>query len=249
MLAFLVLPLAALFLRAPLNDIVTRLQTPQVRQVVVLSFGTSVTTALVTVTLGTPVSYLLARYRFRLRGLLETITDLPIVLPPAVAGVALLIAFGRQGVIGSSLARLGITVGFTPVAVVMAQTFVSAPLYVRAAQIGFAAVGAEMEEAAQLDGASQWQIFRHLMVPVAWTALLGGCAMTWARAIGEFGATIIFAGNLAGRTQTMPLAIYLGFEFDLNAVLTLSVILVCASFFVLFVLRGFLKRQHVDSVA
>jgi len=248
MLAFLILPLVALFLRAPLDDIVAQLQTPQVRQVVALSFSTSLATALVAVVIGTPLSYLLARYRFPLRGILDTVTGLPIVLPPAVAGVALLVAFGRQGVFGSTLAGLGITVGFTPVAVIMAQTFVAAPLYIRAAQIGFAAVGTEMVEAAELDGASQWQVFRHLMVPLAWTALLGGCAMTWARAIGEFGATIIFAGNLAGRTQTMPLAIYLGFAFDLNTVLSLSVILVCSSFFVLFILRGLLKREPIDSV-
>jgi molybdate transport system permease protein len=125
----------------------------------------------------------------------------------------------------------------------MAQIFIAAPFYVKAARIGFAAIDWELEQAAGLDGANPWQVFRFVIIPLSWTALLGGSVMTWARAMGEFGATIIFAGNFPGRTQTMPLAIYLGFELDLNIALTLSVILVLFSFLVLMLVKGLLQRE------
>jgi molybdate transport system permease protein len=141
------------------------------------------------------------------------------------------------------LADLGIQVAFTQIAVIMAQTFVAAPFYVKAASIGFAAVDAELEQAAAIDGAGTWQSFRHVTVPLAWAAMLSGAVMTWARALGEFGATILFAGNYLGRTQTMPLAIYIGFELDLDVALTLAAILVLLSFLVLFVVKGILQRE------
>jgi molybdate transport system permease protein len=174
--------------------------------------------------------------------LIDTLIDLPTVLPPSVAGVALLMAFGRQGLFGPWLSWLGMSIPFTQLAVVLAQTFVAAPYYVRAATLGFAAVDCELRKAAALDGASRWQIFHLVMVPMAWMSLMSGCVMTWARALGEFGATIIFAGNFPGRTQTMPLAIYIGFEIDLNVALTLSAILICCSFLILIVVKGFLRR-------
>jgi len=127
--------------------------------------------------------------------------------------------------------------------VVLAQTFVAAPFYVKAASVGFAGIEPELEQAAALDGASVWQVFRHVTLPLAWTGLLSGAMMAWARALGEFGATIIFAGNYPGRTQTMPLAIYVGFELDLDAALTLAVILVGCSFIALMVVKGFLRRD------
>jgi len=161
---------------------------------------------------GTPLAYLLARRRFRGRTALDTLIDLPMVLPPSVAGIALLVAFGRRGLVGQYLTVAGIELAFTQMAVVLAQIFVAAPFYIKAAAAGFAGVDRELEQAAALDGATPLQVARYVTVPLAWTSLFGGAVMTWARALGEFGATIIFAGNFVGRTQTMPLAIYQGFE-------------------------------------
>jgi molybdate transport system permease protein len=196
-----------------------------------------------TILLGTPVAYLMARRDFPSKQAIDALLDLPTVLPPAVAGVALLMAFGRRGLLGSLLAPLGMHVTFTPVAVVMAQMFVAAPFYLRSAILGFTAVDVELEQSASLDGASEWQIFRHVVLPLSHNALLSGAVMTWARALGEFGATIIFAGNLPGRTQTMPLAIYLGFELDLSLALTLAVILMALSFLVLIAVKLLISRN------
>jgi molybdate transport system permease protein len=152
-------------------------------------------------------------------------------------------AFGRRGLVGEWLEVWGLHIAFTQVAVVLAQTFIAAPFFVKAATIGFANVDRDLEQAAELDGASRAHVFRFITLPLSWSALLSGAVMTWARALGEFGATIIFAGNYPGRTQTMPLAIYIGFELDLDVALTLSVILVGCSFLVLMVVKGFLQRE------
>ncbi|MBI3942614.1 MAG: molybdate ABC transporter permease subunit [Chloroflexi bacterium] len=243
LLVFLALPLIALLLRTPPLQLVANLGNPQVMQAIALSMGTSLATTVLTLIVGTPVAYLLARRRFPFHRAIDTLVDLPTVLPPAVAGVALLMAFGRRGILGGTLDDLGIHIAFTQIAVVLAQTFVASPFFIKAATLGFAGIEPELEQAAALDGASGWQIFRFVTVPLAWTALLSGSVMTWARALGEFGATIIFAGNFPGRTQTMPLAIYIGFELDLNIALTLSVILVGCSFLVLMVVKGVLHRE------
>jgi molybdate transport system permease protein len=243
LVAFLLVPLAALLLRLSPTALLAHLVQPQVAQAIGLSMATTSTTLLITLLVGTPVGYLLGRGQFRGRQVLDTLIDLPMVLPPAVAGIALLLAFGRRGLFGQYLNELGITIAFTQTAVVMAQLFVAAPFYVKAAAAGFAAIDRELEQAAALDGAGEWQIFRLITLPMARTALLGGAVMTWARALGEFGATIIFAGNFPGRTQTMPLAIYLGFELDLDIALTLAVILLAASFLVLLVVKGVLGQR------
>jgi molybdate transport system permease protein len=243
MLAFISLPLLALFLRISPVRLLANLQEPQVLQAIGLSLATSLAATLITVIFGTPLAYALARNAFRHHRLIDTLIDLPIVLPPAVAGVALLVAFGRRGLFGGVLNILGINIAFTAAAVIIAQIFISAPFYIKAAKLGFANIDWELEQAAGLDGANPWQVFRFVIVPLAWASLLGGSVMTWARAMGEFGATIIFAGNFPGRTQTMPLAIYLGFELDLYVALTLSVILVGFSFFVLMVVKGILQRE------
>jgi len=138
---------------------------------------------------------------------------------------------------------VGFSIPFTVIAVIMAQTFVAASLYVKAAAIGFAAIDPELKQAAALDGASRWQVFRFVTLPLSWMSLLSGSVMTWARALGEFGATIIFAGNFPGRTQTMPLAIYIGFEVDINITIALSIILIFFSFFTLLVVKGILHRR------
>lgn len=243
LLLFLTVPLLALIVRAAPADLLANLFDPEVAQAVWLSMATTTTTLLLTLLLGAPVAYLLARRRFRGRAVLDTLIDLPIVLPPLVAGIALLLAFGRRGLLGQQLSVLGVDIAFTQVAVIMAQLFVAAPFFVKAATAGFANVDREIEYAAALDGASSFQVFRLITLPLSSAALLAGAIMTWARALGEFGATIIFAGNFPGRTQTMPLAIYLGFELDLSRTLTLAAILLLASFLVLFVVKVLLRQR------
>jgi molybdate transport system permease protein len=243
LLLFLALPLVAMFLRTPPAQLLANLGQSQVIQAVSLSMLTTSITLAVTIVFGTPVAYLLARYNFPFRRVIDTLLDLPTVLPPSVAGIALLMAFGRRGLVGEWLGVWGLHIAFTQVAVVLAQTFIAAPFYVKAAMLGFAGVDHDMEQAAALDGAGRRQVFRFITLPLAWSALLSGAVMTWARALGEFGATIIFAGNYPGRTQTMPLAIYIGFELDLDVALTLSVILVGCSFLVLIVVKGLLQRE------
>lgn len=244
LLFFFGLPLLALFLRATPVALMANLKAEQVQQAVWLSIGTTLVTTLITIVFGTPLAYALARRYFARQRWIDTLIDLPTVLPPAVAGVALLMAFGRRGILGSYLELLGLRIAFTPLAVVLAQTFIAAPLYVKSAVLGFSAIDIELEQAAGLDGASGWQVFRYVIIPLSWTALLSGSVMTWARALGEFGATIIFAGNFPGRTQTMPLAIYIGFELDLNVALTLSIILIGFSFVAIMIVKGVLGREY-----
>jgi molybdate transport system permease protein len=215
----------------------------QVTQAISLSLATSSVTTLITLVIGTPVAYLLGTRRFKGYHIVDTLIDIPTVLPPSVAGVALLMAFGRRGLVGTLLADKGITIPFTLVAVVMAQLFIASPLYVRSATVGFSRIEKELKQAAALDGANRWQVFRYIIMPLSGNALLSGGVMTWARALGEFGATIIFAGNFPGRTQTMPLAIYIGFEIELNIALTLSIILICFSFLTLILVKGFLHKR------
>ncbi|MBA3946790.1 MAG: molybdate ABC transporter permease subunit [Herpetosiphonaceae bacterium] len=242
LLLFLVVPLLALVLRVAPAALLAHLVDRTVAQAIGLSISTTLTSTLLTLVTGTPVAYLLARRRFRGHGALDTLLDLPMVLPPAVAGIALLIAFGRQGLLGRYLKDAGIEIAFTGVAVVLAQTFVAAPFYVKAAATGFSGIERELELAAAIDGAGPLRIFQAITLPLAWPVLLGGLVMTWARALGEFGATIIFAGNFPGRTQTMPLAIYIGFELDFDVALTLAVLLLASSFAVLFVVKYMLGR-------
>ena len=243
LLAFLALPLLGLLFYSSPEELWASLARPEVRTAVGLSLRTSTWATLAAVLLGTPLAYLLARREFRGRLLLDNLIDLPIVLPPAVAGLALLLVFGRRGWVGAPLDALGLRITFTQLAVVMAQTFIAVPLFVRAAVIGFAAVEPELEDAAAIDGANGWQVFRRISLPLARRSLLTGVALAWARALGEFGATIIFAGNFPGRTQTMPLAIYLGFELDMGVAVALSVILVGVSFGVLLVIKVVLGRK------
>ena len=240
---FIAIPILAMFLRLSPYNFWQNLQHDQVLTAIRISLLTSISTVGISILLGTPVAYILSRRRNRFNRFIDTLIDLPTVLPPAVAGVALLMAFGRRGVLGVWLASLGISLPFTTVAVIMAQTFIAAPLYIKAATLGFDAVDCELRKAAALDGANRWQTFRYVMFPMASSSILSGSVMTWARAMGEFGATIIFAGNFPGRTQTMPLAIYLGFEIDMNVALTLSVILICFAFLTLVLVKGFLHRK------
>jgi molybdate transport system permease protein len=237
LLLFLIVPLLVLLVRAIEADLLQQLTQPAVAQALRLSLVTSIVSTLITITLGTPLAYSLARRKVPARSAIETLLDLPIVLPPAVAGLALLLTFGRRGFFGPLLDSLGISIPFTTVAVIMAETFVAAPFFIRSAQTGFANVSHHLEESAADLGAGSWQMFRRVTLPLAGAALLSGAILSWARALGEFGATILFAGSFIGRTQTMPLAIYQALETDLGSAIAIAAILVLISFVFLAVLR------------
>jgi molybdate transport system permease protein len=203
-----------------------------------LSVVTTTISLGLTVVLGLPLAFVLARRAFRGKWLVEAIVDLPIVLPPAVAGLALLLAFGRRGLLATPFEVLGIEVAFTTIAVILAQVFVSAPFFVRSARTGIAGVDRDLEDAARVDGASEARLFRTITVPLAGGALAAGLVMSWARALGEFGATIMFAGNVTGRTQTLPLVVYGEFQAgDLEASIAAAAILVLAALAVLIAIR------------
>lgn len=228
-LGLFALPLVAVILRSISPDFLKSALSEQALDALNLSLTTSSITTIVAAVFGTPLAYLMWRWTSRHKAWLEVLLDLPIVLPPSVAGLALLIAFGRNGLFGPALYILGIRLPFTTAAVVLAQTFVAAPLYVRSARIGFAGMDQQIIEAAHVEGASHWQLFYEVMIPLTARVLLSGAILTWTRAVGEFGATILFAGNLQGITQTMPMAIYLGFESNLGVALVLSVVLMVVS--------------------
>lgn len=241
LLILLLVPLVALVARTAPAAVWQAAGHETTRQAIALSLRTSTITVLLVLVFGTPLAYLVGRRRPPRVSLLEVLIDLPTVLPPAVAGLALLMAFGRRGLLGGLLEPLGIQIPFTTLAVVMAQTFVAAPYYIKTAAVSLSGVSRELEQAAALDGATAWATFRHVMLPLTWQGIVGGATLCWARALGEFGATIIFAGNLPGRTQTMPLAVYLGFEADMNQALTLAAILLALSFGLLFTVRATLR--------
>ncbi len=237
LILFLVLPVLALLLRTSGAEVWASLAEPQAWQAIWLSLQTTTVAAGLTVLLGTPLAYLLARREFPGKRAVDTLVELPTVLPPAVAGVALLVALGRQGLVGRWLAAAGMPLAFTTAGVVLAQLFVAGPLFVKTLAVGFKALDPEAHEAAAIDGASRWQAFRYITAPLAYPAAVSGAALSWARALGEFGATILFAGNFPGRTQTMPLAIYIGFETNFDVALALSAILIAVSFAVLIVVK------------
>lgn len=225
MVAFFVVPFLALIWRAVTLEGRVGTEELSIVSAVLLSLGTTAVTVVVIIILGTPLAYFLARFHFPLKRLVTVFIEMPIVMPPVVAGLALLSAFGRRGLIGSALAELNITVTFTVTAVVLAQLFVSAPFYIRAAQSRFESVPREYEDAAAVDGANRWVTFWMVILPQSYRALLTGLILSWARALGEFGATILFAGNLQGRTQTMPLLVYGALERDLRVTFVTALIL------------------------
>jgi len=238
---FLGIPVLNLVARAVLNgSLQVALGTQAVLDALWLSLVTTSISLVITVVLGLPLAFLLARRSFRGKGLIETVVDIPIVLPPSVAGLALLLVFGRRGLLAAPFEFLGISVPFTTVAVILAMTFVSAPFFIRSARTGIAGVERDLEDAARVDGASERQLFRSITLPLAGTALAAGLVMTWARSLGEFGATIMFAGNVQGRTQTLPLVVYSEFQGGgLDASVAAAAILVLAAFGVLVAVRVF----------
>ncbi len=230
MLALLFLPLLALAIRAVGSAAslpgMRALASRPALEAVRLSLSTTAISVLIIAGLGTPLAYVFARYRFPLKRVLNMLVELPIVLPPVVAGLALLLTFGRRGLLGEPLAAAGLQLPFSTAAVVIAQVFVAAPFFIRAAQVQFRSIPPELEEAASMDGASGWQVFWHIILPLSARGLVVGVLLSWARALGEFGATILFAGNLQGRTQTMPLFVYSVFERDFDAALWAALLLV-----------------------
>ena len=238
LLVLLGLPIAAMVLRVPPAALWSRLHDPLVLEALRLSIVTSVAATAAIVALGLPMAYLLATRDFPGRRIVEILIDLPLVLPPTVAGVALLAAFGRAGLAGGALQAAGITLPFTTLGVVVAQTFVAIPFFIGAARSGLADVDRRYLDMAATLRSTPGRTFFRVMLPLAFPALLSGAAMSWARALGEFGATITFAGNLPGVSQTMPLAVYLALQSDLEAALTLSVLLLGVALVVLVVVRG-----------
>lgn len=233
-LAFLALPIAAIFLRVPPGEAYA---SPVARDALRLTVETSAVANAVFVAVGTPAAYVLAVRRFPGRGALLTVCELPLVLPPAVAGIGLLVAFGRAGLLGDTLGALGWEVAFTRAAVVLAVLFVAGPLYVRGAVAAFEAVDRECLEAARTLGAGPGRVFARVAVPMAAGGLAAAWATAFARGVGEFGATIIFAGSLRGVTQTLPLAVYAQFQSDLDSALAIGGLLILFAVLVLACVR------------
>jgi molybdate transport system permease protein len=232
-LTFLLLPLLALFLRVPPGDLVDALGSQAAREALVVSLETSAVAHAFILAIGTPVAYLLATKRFRGRDALISAIDLPLVLPPAVAGIALLAAFGRRGLLGDSFEALGISIPFTKAAVVLAVIFVASPFYLRQGIAAFAGVDDDLLAAARTLGAGPFRRFRRVALPLALPGLAVGSSLAFARGLGEFGATIMFAGSVPGVTQTLPLAIYGQLDQDFDTALAIGCLLVLVSVAVL----------------
>ncbi len=242
--AFIGLPIIALLVRAGQQDGFWDAVSGDVALTALrLSLVTSLISMAVVVLVGTPFAYWLARRQGAAARGIDTLVELPIVLPPVVAGVAMLMAFGRGGLLGSALADMGIVIPFTTVAVVFAQVFVAAPFYIRSAKLGFQSVGRDYEEVSQTLGVSPWSTFWRTTLPLAGPSVATGLGLAWARALSEFGATVMFAGNLMGETQTMPLAIMTAMETSLDTALALSVLLLAGSVAVLAVLGAATRRR------
>ena len=238
LLLLLSLPLVALIVRVPSSSVLEGFSDPAVLQALRLSLVTSLMATVCVAVLGLPAAYLLATRDFRGKRLLEALIDLPLVLPPTVAGLALLLAFGRAGLAGKALDVLGLQLPFTTLAVIVAQSFMALPLFVGASRAGFSSIERRYLDAADTLRASESQRFWRVVLPLAAPSILAGAAMTWARALGEFGATIIFAGNLPGVTQTMPLAVYTALQTNLDSAIALSLVLMVTSLGLLIILRS-----------
>jgi molybdate transport system permease protein len=230
------------------GSVLQALTSPAVLDALTLSAITTGITVVVVLLLGLPLSLAMARGRLPGRTAVETIVDVPIVLPPSVAGLALLLVLGRSGLLGEPLAALGLTLPFTTAAVIVAQFFVAAPFFIRSARTGIAAVEREIEDAARVDGAAERSVFRWVTAPLAAPAIAAGLVMCWARALGEFGATIIFAGSIEGRTQTLPLLVYGDFNSsDLDSAIAAAVVLVLAAVIALALVRGLNWSRVLDT--
>jgi molybdate transport system permease protein len=243
---FISLPILSLLLWTVNENSWRAMATPEAGAALLLSIRTTSISLLIIVSVGTPAAYVLARKDFRGKRLVDSLIDIPAVLPPSAAGIALLLTFGRFGLAGKYLEAFGIQITFTTAAVVIAEVFVAAHFYVRQATVGFSQVRRDVEEAARVDGAGSIGVFTKVTVPLASPALVAGAVMAWARALGEFGATVVFAGSFQGVTQTIPLAIFAEFQSNLDAAVALSVLVLGFAFTVILVVRYLTARMVAD---
>jgi molybdate transport system permease protein len=248
-LGFLLLPIVAIFANVPPGDLLDGLRSDAARDALVVTLKTTLVAQALIVVVGTPAAYLLATRRFRGRTLALTLVELPLVLPPAVAGIGLLAAFGTLGLLGGTLEALGLSIAFTQAAVVLAVVFVASPFYVRSAVAAFAAVDPALLDASRTLGAGPARTFARVALPLAGGGLGAGLALSFARGLGEFGATIMFAGSLPGRTQTAPLAIYDALDEDLDVALALGALLVAFSIAILLATKLLLSWTRSDSTS
>ena len=244
LVGFISLPLLSLVIWTVNEEAWRAVASPVAVDALLLSIRTTAVTMAIILVVGTPAACVLARADFPSKRMVDTLVDIPAVLPPSAAGIALLLAFGRMGLLGEHLQILGVQLSFTTAAVVLAELFVATHFYVRQAAVGFGRVDRGVEEAAMVDGASRMGVFSRITVPLAFPALLAGAVTAWARALGEFGGTIIFAGNFRGVTQTMPPAIYGALESDFDAAVALAVLVLGFSFAVILAARFFARKAE-----
>ena len=236
-LGFLLLPLVAIFLRVPPGDLFAQLGSEAARDAIVVTLKTTLIAQALILLVGTPAAYLIASHRFRGRPFVITLVELPLVLPPAVAGIALLAAFGRLGLLGGTFDTLGIPISFTQTAVVLAVTYVASPFYFRLAIASFESLDQSLLDASRTLGAGPARTFFRIALPLASKGLAAGAALSFARGIGEFGATIMFAGSLQGVTQTVSLAIYAQFDINFDVALALGALLALVSAAILLLVK------------
>jgi molybdate transport system permease protein len=241
---FIALPILSLVIWTVSNSAWQEMTSPAAVDALLLSARTTAISMAIILLVGTPAAYVLARYDFPGKRIVNTLVDLPAVLPPSAAGIALLLAFGRVGLIGEQLTAFGITISFTTAAVVLAELFVATHFYVRQATVGFGQIERGIEEAALVDGGGPITVFLKVTIPLAFPALVAGAVTAWARALGEFGGTIIFAGNVQGVTQTIPLAIFSELERDFDAAVALSVLVLGFAFVVILTARYLTRKAE-----
>jgi molybdate transport system permease protein len=245
---FISLPILSLVIWTVSEDSWRAMASPVAIDALLLSMRTTAISMFIIILVGTPAAYVLTRADFRGKRLVDALVDIPAVLPPSAAGIALLLTFGRFGLVGRYFDAFGVTISFTTAAVVMAEIFVAAHFYVRQASIGFAEVRRDVEEAAMVDGAGWFSVFTRVTFPLAFPALVAGAVTAWARALGEFGGTIIFAGSFRGITQTIPLAIFAEFQSDIDAAVALSVLVLGFAFVVILAVRYLAARMTENQV-
>jgi molybdate transport system permease protein len=235
--AFFVLPLVGLLYRAPWGTALGDLTSPEALTALRLSFVVSVAATALALVLGVPLAWIYARVPFRGRDVVRALTTLPMILPPVVGGVALLFAFGRRGLFGQALDAIGIRLPFTTAGAILAAAFVAMPLLVLTVEAGLRSMDRRYEDAARTLGAGRWLVFRRVTLPLVAPSVFAGAVLCWARALGEFGATITFAGNLPGTTQTLPLAVYIALETRPEVAIMLSLVLLAVSLAILIAMR------------
>ncbi len=245
---FISLPILSLVIWTVSEDSWRAMASPVAIDALLLSMRTTAISMFIIILVGTPAAYVLTRADFRGKRLVDALVDIPAVLPPSAAGIALLLTFGRFGLVGRYFDAFGVTISFTTAAVVMAEIFVAAHFYVRQASIGFAEVRRDVEEAAMVDGAGRFSVFTRVTFPLAFPALVAGAVTAWARALGEFGGTVIFAGSFRGITQTIPLAIFAEFQSDIDAAVALSVLVLGFAFVVILAVRYLAARMTENQV-